>query len=105
MKTLYEEVIASAVELATTIQTSTSSYHFEPRMSNASRFTRYWVSKTDLSGFQMIDVATGKVGLFGALLPFSICSLSYNQRLPESGNANPYPIFATDTEAGQPSGI
>lgn len=60
LESFYDKVVTVAVELAVSMQTSTTPYVFEPRMSRKTRFTRYILSKADLGLYRMIDVATGK---------------------------------------------
>lgn len=42
------------------MQTSATSYHFEPRLSSTSVLTRSPIPKTHLGHYRMIDVGTGK---------------------------------------------
>ncbi|KAG6994105.1 hypothetical protein G7Y79_00047g083310 [Physcia stellaris] len=60
LETLYHKIITPAVELAITMQTSATSYRFEPRLSRNSLFKRVAVPKTHLGHYRMIDAATGK---------------------------------------------
>ena len=60
LRTLYDKIIKLAVNLAITIQTSKTTYHFEYRAPSAAPFMMYPVSKHSLGRYRMIDVATGK---------------------------------------------
>ena len=60
LKTFYDDVVGPAVDLAITMQTSTTSYQFEPRMSIISMFKVQNIPQTQLGRCRMIDAATGK---------------------------------------------
>ncbi|KAL8789356.1 MAG: hypothetical protein Q9195_006883 [Heterodermia aff. obscurata] len=60
LDTFYSNIIKPAVELALIIQTSTSSYRFEPRMSSNPITKPCKISRKDLGSFRMTDVETGK---------------------------------------------
>ena len=57
---LYNKIIIPAFDLAITMQTSTNSYHFEPRMSIHMIFDHRVVPKELLGQIRVIDAATGK---------------------------------------------
>ena len=58
--TLYEKVIKLAVDIAITMQTSLTTYHFDNRAPSATPFVTYSVSKLSLGRTQLIDVETRK---------------------------------------------